>query len=152
LFWQGQIDVQSSRPPVKEDDVDRDKRRQSAEKQKSVKDSKKKEEKKRNLDRQVLEARRAKSRQRGSLKKSPPTRTMVVTATTTAMTPRGWRLVSIGSSRVRLEATSAPHGWEHQRRCQADLIDPVLTPPYACAKSGRPASPTSPCTKGGWPG
>jgi len=118
LFWQGQIDVQSSRPPVKEDEIDRDKQRQSAEKQKSVKDSKMKEEKKKNLDRQAFEARQAKSRQRGgSLKKSPPTRTMVVTAMMTATTPRGWRLVSIGSSRVRLEAMSTPHGWERQRRC-----------------------------------
>jgi len=32
LFSQGPIDVRSSRPPVKEDEVDRDKRRQSAEK------------------------------------------------------------------------------------------------------------------------
>ena len=65
LFSQGPIDVWSSRPPVKEDEVDHDKRRQSAEKQKSAKDSEKKEKKKKNLDRQSLEARRAKSRQRG---------------------------------------------------------------------------------------
>jgi len=63
-FWQGRIDVRSLRPPVKEDEVDRDTRRQFAEKQKSVKDSVKKGEKKKNLDRQALEARRAKSRQR----------------------------------------------------------------------------------------
>ena len=42
LFWQGRIDVRSSRPPVKEDEVDRDKRCQSAEKLKSAKDSAKK--------------------------------------------------------------------------------------------------------------
>jgi len=65
LFWQGQIDVRSSRPPVKEDEVDRDKRCRSAEKQKAAKDSEGKEDKKKNLDRQALEARQAKSRQRG---------------------------------------------------------------------------------------
>ena len=53
LFWQGRIDVRSSRPPVKEDEVDHDKRRQSAEKLKSAKDSAKKGEKKKNLDRQA---------------------------------------------------------------------------------------------------
>ena len=59
-------------PPVKEDEVDRDKRRWSAEKQKSAKDSKKKEEKMKNLDRQALEARRAKSRQRGEPEEESP--------------------------------------------------------------------------------
>ena len=72
LFRQVQIDVRSSRPPVKEDEVDRDARRQSAEKQKSVKDSVKKGEKKKNLDRQALEARRAKSRQRGEPEEESP--------------------------------------------------------------------------------
>ena len=48
-----------------EDDVDRDRRRESAEKQKSAKDLEKKKEKKKNLERQVLEKRRAKSRQKG---------------------------------------------------------------------------------------
>jgi hypothetical protein len=57
LLSQGPIDVWSSRPLVKEDEVDRDKQRQSAEKQKSAKDSEKKKEKKKNLDRQALEAR-----------------------------------------------------------------------------------------------
>jgi len=50
---------------VKEDKVDRDKRRESIEKQKSALDLKKKKEKKKNLERQALETRRAKSRQRG---------------------------------------------------------------------------------------
>jgi hypothetical protein len=72
LFRQGRIDVRSSRPPVKEDEVDRDKRRQSAEKLKSAKDSAKKGEKKKNLDRQALEARRAKSRQRGEPEEESP--------------------------------------------------------------------------------
>jgi len=47
---------------MKEDDVDRDKRRESAEKQKSAKDLEKKKENKKNLKRQALETRRAKSR------------------------------------------------------------------------------------------
>jgi hypothetical protein len=70
LLSQRPIDVRSSRPPVKEDGVDRDKRRQSAEKQKSAKDSEKKEKK--NLDRQPLEARRAKARQRGEPEEESP--------------------------------------------------------------------------------
>ena len=57
---------------MKEDEVDRDKRRQSAEKQKSAKDSEKKKEKTKNLDRQALEARRAKSRQRGEPEEESP--------------------------------------------------------------------------------
>ena len=72
LFWQGRIDVRSSRPPVKEDEVDCDARRRSAEKQKSAKDSAKKGEKKKNLDRQALEARRAKSRQRREPEEESP--------------------------------------------------------------------------------
>ena len=72
LFWQGRIDVRSSRPPLKEDEVDRDRRCQSAEKLKSAKDSAKKGEKKKNLDRQALEARRAKSRQRGEPEEESP--------------------------------------------------------------------------------
>ncbi|XP_021317714.1 PH domain-containing protein DDB_G0275795-like [Sorghum bicolor] len=78
----GPIDVRSSRPPVKEDRVDRDKRRQSTEKQKSAKDSEKKEKKKKNLDRQSLEAQPsmakrlkvgAASRDLGSSDPRPPT-------------------------------------------------------------------------------
>jgi hypothetical protein len=57
---------------VKEDEVDRDRRRQSAEKLKSAKDSAKKGEKKKNLDRQALQARRAKSRQRGEPEEESP--------------------------------------------------------------------------------
>jgi len=72
LSRHGRIDVRSSRPPVKEDEVDRDARRRSAEKQKSAKDSAKKGEKKKNLDRQALEARRAKSRQRGEPEEESP--------------------------------------------------------------------------------
>jgi len=90
-------------------------------------DSLKKGEKKKNLDRQALEARRAKSRQRGSLRKNSPAKTMAEMAMTTATTLRGWRLVSIGSSRVRLEAMSTSHRWGRQRRGQADLTDPALT-------------------------
>jgi len=57
---------------LKEDDVDRDKRRESAEKLKSAKDLEKKKEKKKNLARQVLETRRAKSRQRGEPEEESP--------------------------------------------------------------------------------
>jgi hypothetical protein len=42
LLVQGSIDARSSRPLVKEDDVDRERRRESAEKQKSTKDLEKK--------------------------------------------------------------------------------------------------------------
>jgi hypothetical protein len=64
LLAQGSIEARSSRPPVKEDEVDRDKRRESTEKQKSAKDLEKKKENKKNLERQALETRLAKSRQR----------------------------------------------------------------------------------------
>jgi len=57
---------------VKEDEVDRDKRRESAEKQKSALDLKKKNEKKKNLERQVLETHRAKYRQRGEPEEESP--------------------------------------------------------------------------------
>jgi len=57
---------------VKEDEVDRDKRRESAEKQKSTLDLKKKNEKKKNLERQALETRRAKSRQRWEPEEESP--------------------------------------------------------------------------------
>jgi hypothetical protein len=71
-FSQGSIDARSSRPPVKEDDADRDKRRESTEKQKSTKDLEKKKEKKKNLERQALMKRRAKSRQRGESEEESP--------------------------------------------------------------------------------
>ena len=69
---QGPIDARSSRPLVTEDDVDRDRRRESAEKQKSAKDLEKKKVKKKNLERQVLEKRRAKSRQKGESEEESP--------------------------------------------------------------------------------
>jgi len=72
LTSQESIDARSSRPPVKEDDVDRDRRRESAEKQNSTKDLEKMKEKKKNLDRQALETRRAKSRQRGEPEEDSP--------------------------------------------------------------------------------
>jgi len=50
------------------------------------------------------------------------------TSITTATIPRGWRLALTGSLRVHLEATLTPRGWERQRRGQADLTAPVLTP------------------------
>ena len=72
LFLQGPIDARSSRPPVKEDGVDRERRRESAEKQKSVKDLEKKKEKKKNLERQALKKRRARSRQKGESEEDSP--------------------------------------------------------------------------------
>ena len=66
------IDARSSRPPVKEDDVDRDKRHESTEKQKSAKDLEKKKEKKKNLERQALEKRCVKSMQRGESEEESP--------------------------------------------------------------------------------
>ena len=71
-FLQGSVDARSSRPLVKEDDVDRDKRRESMEKQKSEKDLEKRKEKKKNLERQALETRRAWSRQRGEPEEDSP--------------------------------------------------------------------------------
>jgi len=103
---------------VKEDEVDRDRRRQSAEKLKSAKDSAKKGGKKKNLDRQALEARRAKSRQRGSLRKNPPATTTMTTRVAT--TPRGWRHVLTRSSRARLEVTLTSLGRRLRRRVRAD--------------------------------
>jgi len=88
-----------------EDDVDRDKRRESAEKQNSAKDLEKKKEKKKNPERQALETRRAKFRQRGSLRKNPPMR-MMAAMTTTVTNPRGRRPISTGSSRARLRPAS----------------------------------------------
>ena len=61
---QGPIDTWSSKPLVKEDGIDHERRRESAEKQKSAKDLEKRKEKKKNLERQALEKRRAKSRKK----------------------------------------------------------------------------------------
>jgi len=152
LFWQGQIDVRSSKPLVKEDEVDRDKRCQSAEKQKSVKDSKKKEEKKKNLDHQTLEARRAKSRQRGEPEEESPNEDDGGDGDDDSDDSEGMasRLDRIleGPPRGDVDASrtgapkEVPSGSHHSR---ADT-------PYAYAQSGRPTPPTSPCTKGGWSG
>jgi hypothetical protein len=51
LFYQGAIDAWSSKPPVKEDDVEREKRCASMEKLKSTKYMEKKNEKRKNLKR-----------------------------------------------------------------------------------------------------
>ena len=51
LFCQGAIDKRSSKPPVKEDDAEREKRRAFAEKHKFVQNAKKKKEKRKNLER-----------------------------------------------------------------------------------------------------
>jgi len=72
LLVQGSIDARSSKPPVKEDDVDHDRTRESAEKLKSTKVVEKNWEKKKNLARQALEARRSKSKQRGEPEEESP--------------------------------------------------------------------------------
>ena len=71
-------------------------------------------------------------------------RMMAATVTTIATTPRGWRLVSIGSSRVRLEVTSMPRGREHQKRGQAVLTAPVLIPLPCLRKVGPSRAPNLP--------
>jgi hypothetical protein len=72
LLAQGPIDARSSKPPVKEDGIDRERRRESTEKQKSAKDLEKKKEKKKNLEQQALEKRHAKSRQKGESEEDSP--------------------------------------------------------------------------------
>ena len=71
-------------------------------------------------------------------------RSTVAMATTTATTLRGWRLASTGSSRVRLKATSTPRGREHQKKGQAGLTTPVLTPLPRLRKVGPSRAPNLP--------
>ena len=115
MLVQGSIDARSSKPPVKEDEVDRDKWCESAEKQKSAKDFAKKKEKKKNLEHQALETCRAKSRHRGEPEEDLPTRMMTMRVMTAAMTQRGWCPTSIGSSRARRKPTSPSRGREPLR-------------------------------------
>jgi len=78
-------------------------------------------------------------------------RTMAVMVTTTAMTPRGWRPVSIGSSRVRLRPASTSRGWESLRGRQEGLVRVnrgshlraalVPTPPQRLRKVGPSPTP-----------
>jgi len=112
---QGSIEARSSKPPVKEDDVDRDKRRESAEKQKSAKDLEKKNEKKKNLERQALETRRAKSRQRGEPEEDSPDEDDGTRATEAATTLRGWWPISTKSLRAHRKLMSSSHGREPLR-------------------------------------
>ena len=72
MFCQGAIDARSSKPPVKEDDVEHEKRRASAVKHKSVQDIEKNKEKRKNLERQTLEVRRAKARREGEPEEDSP--------------------------------------------------------------------------------
>ena len=60
------------KPPVKEDDVEREKRRTSAKKHKSMQDVERKKEKRKNLERQALKERRAKARREGRLEEDSP--------------------------------------------------------------------------------
>jgi len=112
---------------VKEDEVDRDRRRQSAEKLKSAKDSAKKGEKRRTSTAKHWMRVELNPGRGGSLRKNPPARMM--TTTRTAMILRGWRLALTGSSRVRFEATSSSLGQKLQRRVRADLTALGPTPP-----------------------
>jgi len=138
---------------VKEDDVDRDKRRESAEKLKSVNDLEKKKEKKKNLARQALETRRAKSRQRGEPEEESPDEDDGGEGDDDSDDSEG--PVSTGSSRVRLRLASTSRGRESLRGHQASLVRVnreshlhaalAPTPPSACTRSDRPPPPTSPC-------
>jgi hypothetical protein len=119
LLGQGSIDARSSRPPVKEDDVDRERRCESIEKQKSAKDLQKKKEKKKNLERQALKKHHAKSRQKGSTRRTLLTRTMGTRAMTIVMTPTGWQLASIESLKTRHVPTSISRGRGLPRSHQA---------------------------------
>jgi hypothetical protein len=69
---------------------------------KSAKDSEKEGKKKKNLDRQALEARRAKSRQRGEPKEESPSEDDDGDVDDDSDDSEGWRLALTGSSRVRL--------------------------------------------------
>ena len=153
LFSQGPIDVRSSRPPVKEDEVDHDKRRQSAEKQKSAKDSEKKEKRKKNLDRQSLEARRAKSRQRGEPEEESPSEDDGGDGDDDNDDSEGMasRLDRILEGPPR-GVVDAPPDWSAKGGTRRTSPPPCRHPSHACAKSGRPAPPASPCTNGGRPG
>ena len=111
LLVQGSIDARSSKPPIKEDGVDRERRRESVEKQKYAKDlEKKKKEKKR-----ILSGKRSRNTARnrgkgGSPRRTPVTRMTRMRATMTATTLRGWQLALTESSRARCEPTSTCHG------------------------------------------
>ncbi|XP_021315163.1 caldesmon-like [Sorghum bicolor] len=71
IFAAGTIDARSSKPLVKEDDVEHEKRHASTEKHKSAKDAEKKEKRK-NLERQALEERQSKQRLKRQLEQAQP--------------------------------------------------------------------------------
>jgi len=89
------------------------------EKQKSAKDLKNKKEKKKNLERQAHVGRSP--GKAGSLRRTLPTRTMVIRATTAVTILRGWRPALTGSSRVRCKPTSPSHGRETLRERRVGL-------------------------------
>jgi len=137
---------------VKEDDLDRDRRRESAEKMKSAKDSEKKKEKKKNLARQALEARRSKSRQRGEPEEESPDEDDDGddddSDDSEGMASRlDWILEGPPQTGVDVPRTGVPKGG------QAGLVrvsrgsrlpaTPEGHSPKACAKLGRPPPPTS---------
>jgi len=142
------------------DEVDRDKRRQSAEKQKSAKDSEMKKEKKKNLDRKALEARRAKSRQRGEPEEESPNEDEGVDGgddsdDSEGMASRLDRIIE-GPPRADADAprTGAPNEgpggslerqqrWSSPRRSRADI------PPAPAQSRSVPRPQTPPAPKAG---
>ena len=135
---------------MKEDEVGRDKRRESAEKQKSTMDLKKKNEKKKSLERQALEIRRSKSRQRGEPEEESPDEDDGSDGDDDSDDSVG---MASRLDRI-LEATPTPRGWEHQRRGQVGLLRgnrgsrplaaPVLTPLPRMRKVGPSRAPNLP--------
>ena len=61
-----------SKPLVKEDDAEREKRRASAKKHKTTQDVEKNKERRKNLERQALEERRAQARREGKPEEDSP--------------------------------------------------------------------------------
>ena len=119
------------------DDVDREKRRASAEKQKSVKDVEKKKTRKKNLEQQALKVRQANSRRGGILRRTPLMKTTRVMAMTTAMILRGWQLASTRSKKTCRKLMSLRHARGPLRSHKANLttgakrVEPIrpLLPP-----------------------
>ena len=135
--------------------MDRDKRRESAEKLKFVMDLEKKKEKKKNLARQALETRRAKSRQRGEPEEESPDEDDGGEGDDDSDDSEGMasRLDRIlegpPQTGVDVPRTGVPKGApsgprESQQRESSSRRSRADTP-SACARSDLPPPPTSPC-------
>ena len=120
-------------------------------------DLKKKKEKKKNLERQALETRRAKSRQRGEPEEDSPDEDdggdgVDDSDDSKGMASRLDRILE-GPPRADVDAPRmgapkvGPSGSLEGRQ-----REPSPRRSRACARSDRPAPPTSPCVKGGRPG